>query len=69
MKPRELTICIKFRAFNAKNILDIFPLPWIADLFDSLGKVRHFSSIDLKNAYYLARIAAGDTHKTALLTN
>ena len=36
---------------------------------DKLGKTRHFSSIYLANTYHEARIAAGDTHKTAFPTN
>ena len=48
--------------------LDVFPIPYIADLFDRLGKATVFSSIDLSHAYHQVCIREGDEHKTAFLT-
>ena len=46
----------------------MFPIPRIANLFDRLGKVTVFSSIDLSHAYHQVCIREGDEHKTAFLT-
>ena len=62
-------ICINFRALNANKNLDAFPLPYIADLLDKLGKAKYFSSIDLPTAYHLVRIAKGNTDKAVFFTN
>ena len=62
-------MCIDFHALNAKTKLDVFPLPFIADLLNNLGKTKYFSSIDLATACHQVRIAKGDTHKTAFFTN
>ena len=35
------------------------------ELRDRLGKARYFTKLDLKNAFYLRRIAKGDEWKTA----
>ena len=68
-KTGKLRMCIDFHALNANTKLDVFPLPCIANLLDKLGKAKYFSSIDLATAYHQVRIAKGDTHKTAFLTN
>ena len=46
-----------------------FPLSCIVDLLDKMGKTKYFSYIDLALAYDQVRIANGDIHKTAFLTN
>ena len=62
-------ICIDFYTLSANTKLDVFPIPCIADLLDRLGKAKYFSSIDLVTAYHYIRIAKGDMHKSAFLTN
>ena len=51
-KTGELLVCINFCAQNANTKLDVFPLPFIADFLDRLGKAKYFSSIDLATAYH-----------------
>ena len=43
-------------------------MPLISDLLDSPRKAKIFTKIDLKHAYHLVRIAAGDEWKTAFCT-
>ena len=42
---------IDFYALNANIKLNAFPLPYIADFLDKLGKTKYSSSIDLVTAY------------------
>ena len=45
-------MCIDYCSLNCQTMLDVFPLPRVADLFDQLGKATVFSSIDLSHAYH-----------------
>ena len=51
-KTGELDMCMDFYTLNANIILDIFPIPCIADLLDKLGRSRCFKSINLATAYH-----------------
>ena len=62
-------MCTNFRELNENTKLDVFPLPRIAALFDRHGNAKYFTSKDLATAYHKVRIADGDTHKKAFLTN
>ena len=50
-KTGKLRMCVDFRALNSNTQLDIFPLPYISDLLDWLGRATIFSSINLAHAY------------------
>ena len=71
-KTSKQRMCIDFRVLNANRKLDVFTLPYIADLLDKLGKAKLFSSVincDLAIDYHQVRIAVGNMHKTEILTN
>jgi len=42
-----------------------YPLPLMSELRSRLGKATIFTKLDLKNRYYLIRIAEGEESKTA----
>ena len=48
--------------------LDKYLLPLTSELLDTLSKAKIFTKIDLKHAYHLVRIAAGDEWKTTFWT-
>ena len=50
-KTGELRMYVDFQALNSNIQLEIFYLPCISDLFDQLGRVTVFSSIDLAYTY------------------
>ncbi|KAH6581339.1 hypothetical protein BASA61_009118 [Batrachochytrium salamandrivorans] len=67
-KGGDLRLCMDYRALNQITIKDQYPLPLISDLLGTLGGNRYFTTLDLRGAYELLRIKAGDEHKTAFLT-
>ena len=64
----SLRMCIFYRALNKGTVKNKYPIPLVADLFDRLGKARHFSKLDLRSGYWQVRIAKGDEPKTTCVT-
>ena len=60
-----LRLYIDYRGLNKITIKNRYPLPLMNELRDRLGKARYFTKLDLKNGFYLLRIAKGDEWKTA----
>ena len=69
-KDGSLRLCVDFRGLNKISNLkkDRYPLPFISDLMTTAGKARLYTTIDLRHAYHLVRIAEGDEWKTAFCT-
>ena len=61
----SLRLCIDYRGLNKITIKNKYPLPLMNELRDRLGKATVFTKLDLKNGYYLVRMAAGEDWKTA----
>jgi Reverse transcriptase (RNA-dependent DNA polymerase). len=67
-KNGKLRLCVDYRKLNAITIKNRYPLPNIGELQDRLAYADWFTSIDLRAAYNLIRIAEGDEWKTAFRT-
>ena len=67
-KDGSLRLCVDFRGLNKISKKDRYPLPLISDLLATAGKARIYTTLDLRHAYYLVRIADGDEWKTAFRT-
>ena len=67
-KDGSLRLCVDFRGLNKISKKDRYPLPLISDLLSTAGKARLYTTIDLRHAYHLVRIAEGDEWKTAFRT-
>ena len=67
-KDGSLCLCVDYRGLNKISKKDKYPLPLIANLLDAPRKARIYTKIDLRHAYNLVRIAAGDEWKTAFRT-
>lgn len=65
-KPHDtaLRMCIDYRQLNLRTKKNKYPLPPINFLLEQLSGAKVFTRIDLRNAYYLLRIAEGDEWKT-----
>ena len=59
----SLRMCIDYRALNKVTVKNKYPIPLIIDLFDQLGRVRHFTKQYLRLGYYQVRIAKEDEPK------
>ena len=67
-KDGSLRLCVDYRALKRLTIPNKYPLPLISELLDKTRGGKWFTRLDLKNAYNLIRIAAGDKWKTAFRT-
>ncbi|KAL8411455.1 hypothetical protein RB596_000918 [Gaeumannomyces avenae] len=61
-------MCIDYRPLNEATIKDRYPLPFIDELRDKLGKAKYFTALDLRKAYGLLRIKEGQEWMTAFRT-
>ena len=66
-KGGEWRFCVDYRAVNAITKKDRFPLPYIQDIFDTVGVGRVFSTLDLKSGYWQLPVAEADREKTAFV--
>ena len=71
VKKKEVTLsmCIDYRALNAKTIIYAYPIPRIDDILELLGGSVIFSKIDLAQGYHQVRIAKAHEHRTAFMTS
>ena len=67
-KDDSLCLCVDYQGLNNLMIKNRYPLPLISELLDRLGRVIHFTQLDLTNAYHQMRIRKGDKWKTAFQT-
>jgi len=61
-------LCVNYRQLNKITRQDSYPLPLIKELQDRLGRVKWFTSLNLKEAYYWVQMKKGEEWKTAFWT-
>ena len=49
--------------------MDVFPLPRIDDMLDSLSKTRFFTTLDLAAGYWQVQMQLESKEKTAFVTS
>jgi hypothetical protein len=63
-------LCIDLRMLNAKTVPDIFPLPRIDDLVESIPRgCSRFSLSDICDAFFTCELKKEHRHKTAFKTH
>ena len=67
-KDGSLRLCVDYRKLNDITIKNRYPLPNITEMRDRLSNAIIFTRLDLRGAYNLIRIAAGEEWKTAFRT-
>ncbi|XP_036072769.1 uncharacterized protein lrfn4b [Oryzias melastigma] len=67
-KDGSLRPCIDYRGLNEITVRNKYPLPLMDSAFEALQEARIFTKLDLRSAYHLVRIRAGDEWKTAFST-
>ena len=67
-KDGSLRLCVDYRALNNITIKDRYALPLINELHDRFQGAKIFTKLDLRGAYNLIRIKAGEEWKTAFRT-
>jgi hypothetical protein len=65
-KPNgTLRLCIDYRGLNKVTLKHRYLLTLMSELRDGLGKAKFFTKLDLKDGFYLIRMAQGEVWKTA----
>ncbi|KAL0164216.1 hypothetical protein M9458_039969, partial [Cirrhinus mrigala] len=67
-KDGGLWPCIDYRQLNSQVIQQPYPLPLVPAALEELRGAQVFTKLDLRSAYNLVRIRAGDEWKTAFVT-
>ena len=69
VKKRDGTLrfCVDYRGLNCVTKPDVFPLPRIYDLLDQLGKLKYFTTLDLKSGYWQIKVQTDSQEKLLLL--
>jgi len=67
-KDGTLRVCQDYRGLNSGTIKNRYPLPLMQETFSRLQKARYFTTLDVRGAYNLIRIAEGHEWKTAFRT-
>ncbi|KAI2661080.1 Transposon Tf2-6 polyprotein [Labeo rohita] len=67
-KDGGLRPCIDYRGLNEVTIKYRYPLPLVPSALEQLRSAKLFTKLDLRSAYNLVRIHAGDEWKTAFST-
>jgi len=60
-----LRLCVDYGGLNKNTIKHKYPLPVMNELRSRLGKATVFTKLDLKNGYYVIRMAEAEEWKTA----
>ena len=63
-----MRLCVDYRELNKVTIKNRYSLPLINETLNRLNKVKRFTKLNLKDAYYRIRIRKGDEWKTAFRT-
>jgi transposase InsO family protein len=67
-KDGSLRLCVDYRGLNDITVKNRYPLPLIQETLDRVGKAKIYTKLDLRGAYNLLRIKAGEEWKTAFGT-
>jgi hypothetical protein len=55
-----LRLCVDYRGLNAITKKNRYPLPLIEETLRQVADARYFTYLDLRSAFNLIRIKAGD---------
>ncbi|UYV73057.1 hypothetical protein LAZ67_10001691, partial [Cordylochernes scorpioides] len=60
--------CVDYRKLNDVTVKDVYPIPRIDEVLNTLQGSKYFSAIDLKSGYWQVEVEEKDKEKTAFTT-
>ena len=61
--------CVDYRQLNSVTKMDVFPLPRIDDILDTLAGAQYFTTLDLASGFWQVKMDAESQEKTAFVTH
>ncbi len=68
-KDQSMHLVVDYKKLNLVSCKDVYPLPNITMLLDSLGNACYFSTLDLRARYHQLSVAPEHIEKTAFMTH
>ena len=68
-KDGSSRFCIDYRKLNSVTKKDVYPLPRIDDILDTLGQARYFTTLDLASGYWQIELDPATREKSAFTTH
>jgi len=67
-KDGTFRFCVDYRKINSITSRDVYPLPRMDDIFDSMQGAKYFSSFDFLSGYWQIEMDEHDKEKTGFIT-
>ena len=68
-RDNTFRFCVDYRKVNAVTKRDVYPLPRIDDILDTLGKSRYFTTLDLASGFWQIEMDPAAREKSAFTTH
>jgi len=65
----NLRFCVDYRKVNSITKKDVYPLPHIDDILDTLSEACYFSTLDLASGFWQIEMDAATREKSAFVTH
>jgi hypothetical protein len=68
-KDWSTRFCVDYRRLNAVTRKDVYPLPRIDDILDTLGQSKYFTTLDLFAGYWQTELDSESKDKSSFTTH
>ncbi len=68
-KDGSSRFCVDYRHLNSVTKKDVYSLPRIDDIIDTLGEAKYFTTLDLASGYWQVELDLTSRAKSAFATH